>query len=65
VLLAHEGMQDPRDARRLLISRMVLAHRLAAQDPLGAEEPAWEKQAIDLLLSDAPVPLDQVNDVLS
>jgi hypothetical protein len=64
VLLAHEGVQDRHDARRLLISRMVLAHRLAAEDPLGAEEPAWEKQAIDLLLSDAPVPLDQAKAVL-
>jgi alkylation response protein AidB-like acyl-CoA dehydrogenase len=64
VLLAHEGVQDPRDARRLFISRMVLAHRLTAEDPLAADDPAWEKQAIDLLLSDAPVPLDQAQAVL-
>jgi hypothetical protein len=43
---------------------MVLAHRLVAEDPLSAEEPAWERQAIDLLLSDAPVPLDQAQAVL-
>jgi hypothetical protein len=59
VLLAHEGAQDPRDARRLLISRMVLEHRLAAHDPLAPAEAAWEGPAIDLLLADAPVPLAQ------
>src|SRR5205085_2867984 len=57
VLLAHEGVQDPRDARRLLLSRMVLDHRLAPRDPLGTEEAAWEQPATDLLLADAPVPL--------
>jgi hypothetical protein len=59
VLLAHEGVQDARDARRLLLSRMVLQHRLSAHDPLGDEEAAWERPAIDLLLADAPVPLAQ------
>jgi alkylation response protein AidB-like acyl-CoA dehydrogenase len=58
-LLAHEGTQDARDARRLLVSRMVLEHRLAAHDPLGHAEAAWEGPAIDLLLADAPVPLAQ------
>jgi acyl-CoA dehydrogenase-like protein len=60
VLLAHEGAQDPRDARRLLISRMVLEHRLAPDDPLGRAEAEWEEAAIDLLLADAPVPLTKV-----
>ena len=57
VLLAHEGVQDPRDARRLLLSRMVLEHRLAPDDPLAHAEAAWEASAIDLLLADAPVPI--------
>src|SRR5262249_52424159 len=57
VLLAHEGVQDPRDARRLVLSRMVLEHRLAPDDPLGRAEAEWEKPAIDLLLGDTPVPL--------
>jgi acyl-CoA dehydrogenase len=57
VLLAHEGVQDARDARRLLISRMVLEHRLSANDPLGDDRVEWEERAIDLLLADAPVPL--------
>jgi Acyl-CoA dehydrogenase, C-terminal domain len=59
VLLAHEGMQDARDTRRLLLSRMVLEHRLAADDPLGHTAAEWENRAIDLLLADAPVPFAQ------
>ena len=59
VLLAHEGVHDPRDARRLLVSRMVLEHRLSARDPLAEAEAAWEVPAIDLLLTDAPVPLGE------
>lgn len=64
VLLAHEGAQDPRDARRLLISRMVLEHRLAPNDPLGHGPAEWEDRAIDLLLADAPVPLGEAQAVL-
>jgi hypothetical protein len=57
VLLAYEGVQDARDARRLLLSRMVLEHRLSADDPLALRDAQWEAPAIDLLLADAPVPL--------
>jgi alkylation response protein AidB-like acyl-CoA dehydrogenase len=45
------------DARRLLLSRLVLEHRLVPHDPLGLGESAWEEEAIDLLLQDTPVPL--------
>ena len=45
------------DARRLLLSRLVIEHRLAPQDPLSLNEPAWEEEAMDLLLQDAPVSL--------
>jgi len=45
------------DARRLLLSRLVIEHRLAPQDPLSLNEAAWEQEAMDLLLQDAPVPL--------
>src|SRR6266404_5212088 len=45
------------DARRLLLSRMVIEHRLSTQDPLSLAETDWEAEAMDLLLSDKPVPL--------
>jgi alkylation response protein AidB-like acyl-CoA dehydrogenase len=59
-LLAWEGATlgaEGGDARRLLLSRLVIEHRLAPQDPLSLGEQAWEEEAINLLLDDAPVPL--------
>jgi alkylation response protein AidB-like acyl-CoA dehydrogenase len=47
------------DARRLLLSRLVIEHRLAPQDPLSLSETTWEQEAMDLLLQDAPVSLAQ------
>ncbi len=57
VLLAWEGTRDGAGARRALIARFVLEHRLAPKDPLEADGAAWEDEAITLLLDDAPVPL--------
>ena len=59
-LLAWEGATlgaQGGDARRLLLSRLVIEHRLAPQDPLSLNEAPWEEEAMNLLLSDAPVPL--------
>ena len=59
-LLAWEGATlgaQGGDARRLLLSRLVIEHRLAPQDPLSLNESSWEQEAMDLLLDDAPVPL--------
>jgi len=47
------------DARRLLISRLVLEHRLSPQDPLALHDPAWEDRAAGFLLEDAPVSLPE------
>ena len=67
-LLAWEGATlgaQGGDARRLLLSRLVIEHRLAPQDPLSLNEPAWEQEAMDLLLQDAPVPLAKATALLS
>jgi alkylation response protein AidB-like acyl-CoA dehydrogenase len=53
------------DARRLLLSRLVIEHRLALQDPLSLNESPWEQEAMDLLLQDAPVPLAKAAALLS
>ena len=50
VLLAWEGTRPGADARRALLSRFVLAHRLSAVDPLAPEEAAWEVPATTALL---------------
>ena len=75
VLLAWEGArlaagEGSGDARRLLICRMVLDHRLAAHDPLddanaGAETEAREDRMAQLLLSDEPVSTDETVELLA
>jgi alkylation response protein AidB-like acyl-CoA dehydrogenase len=57
-LLAWEGARigtERGDARRLLISRFVLEHRLSPHDPLAPPADGWEEAATDLLLGEAPV----------
>jgi len=59
-LLAVEGAQlgaMGRDARRLVLARMVLDHRLRASDPLDAVESRPEQ--IDALLDERPLALDR------
>jgi alkylation response protein AidB-like acyl-CoA dehydrogenase len=46
------------DARRLLLARMVAEHRLEPRDPLRPAGASREEAATDLLLGEAPVPLE-------
>ncbi len=62
VLLAWEGSRPGADARRALLSRFVLAHRLSPADPLAPEEAGWERPATDALLAGKPQP---INDILA
>ena len=67
VLLAEEGQrlaQVTGDARRLLLSRMVIAHRLGAEDPFSLDVPGWQERATDLLLSHEPVPIEDAASLL-
>lgn len=43
------------DARRLLLSRFIVEHRMREQGPLTLSKGNWEEEAISLLLSDRPV----------
>jgi hypothetical protein len=58
--LTHERRGD---ARRLLLSRLVLDHRLASTDPFAAAAAAIEDRIADLLLSDRPVPMDEAGEL--
>jgi acyl-CoA dehydrogenase len=51
VLLAWEGSRPGADARRALLSRFVLAHKLSVMDPLAPEEAAWEAPATAALMA--------------
>lgn len=66
-LLASEGLRlgaAGGDARRLLLARFVLEHRLRPSDTLSLAALQWEDDAIDLLLDDAPVSLAQATALL-
>lgn len=68
VLLAGEGLTvgaGGGDARRLLLSRFVLEHRMQARQPTDLRGLAWEEEAIDLLLSEDAVPLDRALGLMS
>ena len=67
-LMANEGARlgaAGGDARRLLMARFVLEHRLADQPKLGTgSSTAWEEPAISALLDEVPVSLDQAQSLL-
>ncbi|MGH7043351.1 MAG: DNA alkylation response protein, partial [Acetobacteraceae bacterium] len=52
ILLAWEATHPHADARRALLARCVLEHRLSPRDPLAPENPPWERSATDLLLGE-------------
>ena len=57
VVLAWEASRNPADARRVLLSHLVLQHRLAPTDPLDADANEADPSIITALLEGAPVPL--------
>ena len=68
ILLAWEGAsagQSGGDARRLLLARLVLDHRLLPQDPMSAGGRKFDHAAADILLGDDPVGLPEVAKILS
>ena len=52
VVLAWEGAQPDGDARKLLVSRLVLEHRVEISDPLAPPNGGWERAAYALLLDE-------------
>jgi len=65
VLLAWEGSRPGADARRTVLSRFVLAHRLSPADPLAPEEAAWERPATDALLGEKSLTLNEAAALLT
>jgi acyl-CoA dehydrogenase len=54
ILLAWEGSRPDVDARRVLLARFVLEHRLTARDPLAPANDDWEREATDIVLGHEP-----------
>src|SRR5215475_13492411 len=65
VLMTWEASRPGSDARRALYARLVLERRLGAQDPLALDEPASEREAVELLLSERDVSLADVVELLA
>lgn len=64
VLMAWEAERLD-NGRRLLLSRMVIEHRLSPRDPLAARIEPWEEKASALLLGDARVSLEDASALVS
>ena len=68
-LLASEGARlgaANGDARRLLLSRLVVDHRLGTSgDPFGLPDSRWEDEVSDLLLDDQSVDLERATRLLN
>src|SRR5579883_1122055 len=68
VALAWEGSrihQMRGDARRLLLSRLVIDHRLSGHDPFRLADGATERAITDLLLGERAVGIESVVDLLA
>ncbi len=64
VMLAWEATRPGVDARRALVARMVVEHRLTPVDPLAPADVAWEREAVGLLLDTKPLALATVAPLL-
>jgi len=65
ILLGWEGAQPHADARRVLLARFVLTHKLLPADPLAPQHSPWERAAADALLADKPLTLPSAGQFLS
>ncbi|MGM4963057.1 acyl-CoA dehydrogenase family protein [Tardiphaga sp. 1201_B9_N1_1] len=68
VLLAAEGARaggEGGDARRLVLARFALEHRLLRNPLTSIESQRWEEDAIDALLRDEPVSMDAAATLMS
>jgi hypothetical protein len=54
ILLSWEGSHSSVDARRALLARFVLEHRLTARDPLAPSHDDWEREATDIVFRPEP-----------
>ena len=55
-----ESAQPDADPRRALYARLVLDHRLSANDPLAPDTGDWEREAAEIIFSDLNVSLLQI-----
>jgi acyl-CoA dehydrogenase len=63
--MTSEAAAPDADARRALYARLVLDHRLSAQDPLAPGDGEFEREAGEILFSQRQVTLEEVVGLLA
>jgi len=64
ILMMWEAARPGSDARRALYARLVLEHRLSAQDPLEPHAGDWERGAAEIIFSERQVGIADVAGLL-
>src|ERR1700693_5117289 len=64
ILMMWEAARPDSDARRALYARLVLEHRLSAQDPLEPHAGDWERGAAEIIFSERHVAIADVAGLL-
>ena len=64
VLMLWEASRPDCDARRALLARLLLEHRLSAQDPLAPASGNWEGEAAELIFAERKVALAEVTGMI-
>ena len=65
VLMSWEASRPNVDARRALMARLILDHRLSPQDPLDVAAHDWEGDAAELILAQRKIELAEVASLLA
>jgi acyl-CoA dehydrogenase len=64
VLMSWEASRPGVDARRALLARLILDHRLSAQDPLAPAMGNWEGEAAELIFAERKIELAEATRLL-
>jgi acyl-CoA dehydrogenase len=65
ILMTSEAARPGTDARRALFARLVLEHRLTAQDPLEPRIGDWEREAAEILFAEKKVAFPEIARLLT
>jgi acyl-CoA dehydrogenase len=64
ILMTWEAAQPGADPRRVLYARLVLDHRLSAEDPLEPHTGDWEREATEIIFSEVNISLSEIAGLL-
>jgi acyl-CoA dehydrogenase len=64
ILMTWEAAMPGTDPRRALYARLVLEHRLSVQDPLEPRTSEWEREAAEIIFSEAEFSLVEIAGLL-